>query len=221
MALINPTLGEMRGSVAGNTFSRNKGGTYVRLRGTPTNPNSTRQQVVRSILADLSQYWSSDLSAQEREDWGTWAQEHPVLNKLGQSIYLSGLDWFIKINSRLVDSATAILDEPPIGAGPGSLATLTVAFASATTLTVTFTPTPCPAGTRVQLFCSLPLGVGTQPNFRQMRLVGYSAAAAASPVVMTLPFSFQIGNRIVCYATLIDAEGQIAGYLRAEATRAA
>lgn len=219
MAIISPIHGEMRGSIGGSTWSRNRGGQYVKQRATPVNPNSSRQQVVRSILATLAQAWGG-LTTAEREAWNTYAQENPVLNSLGQEIYLTGLDWFVKINSRLSDAGDTLLDEPPIGPGPGSLSTLSIAFTDATTITVTFTP-GLAADERLQVWTSLPQGTGTSPNFKQCRLAGYTAAEAESPASVTLPFSFQIGERAVVYVAIIDDEGITGGYLRAEATRAA
>ncbi|GAH13494.1 unnamed protein product, partial [marine sediment metagenome] len=39
---------QMSGSIAGNTFARNRYGNYVRARTKPINPNSDRQVVVRA-----------------------------------------------------------------------------------------------------------------------------------------------------------------------------
>jgi hypothetical protein len=207
----------MRGSIGGSTWSRNKGGMYVRQRAVPTNPNSVRQQAVRAIVATLSQGWAT-LSAAFQEEWRTYAQEHPVLNSLGQTIYLTGMDWFVKINSRLIDAGAASISEPPIGGGPGSLATIDATFASGTTISIAFTPTPA-TGNRLVTWCSLPQNLGTSPNFRQCRLAGYSALAPASPVVVTMPFTYQIGNRVVVYVSQMDATGLMGGYLRDVATR--
>jgi hypothetical protein len=215
MAIYSPILGELRGSIGGNTFSRNKGGVYVRQRGVPTNPNSTRQQVVRSLVATYAQYWGGVLDADERAAWNTYAQEHPVLNSLGQEIYLTGLDWYVKINTRLADAALTPLTEPPVEEGPGSLATITPTLTSPAGLSLAFAPV-LEEDECIVCWASLPQKGGTMPNFRQCRLVGYSAVAQATPAVFVTPFTYQVGERAVIYATRMDEEGQLGGFLKSE-----
>lgn len=61
---------QVGGSIGGATAARAKGGVdYLRARVAPTNPNTVRQQVVRTALSLLSSAWRNTLSATERLSW--------------------------------------------------------------------------------------------------------------------------------------------------------
>lgn len=81
--------GQMSGSVGGVTASHNRAGQYLRNRTKPVNPNTIPQQNARNRFAAASAAWASLTDAQ-REAWQSYANQTPVLNKLGESITLSG-----------------------------------------------------------------------------------------------------------------------------------
>jgi len=217
MAIFKPIHGQMRGRIGANVWSHNKGGDYVRVGTAPTNPNTVRQQEARSYLGDLAQAWTTVLTSAQRGNWKTYAQNHPVENALGQEIYLTGLNWYVKINARLWDTGDALLTNPPVGGGPGALTTLSIDVSAATTIDVTYTAA-LGAAERMQLWSSLPGSAGASPNFKQCRLVGYSAQAAASPIAFTSPFGIQSGDTVVVFAAILDDEGLIGPYLSADDT---
>ena len=66
------------------------------------------------------------------------------------------------------------------------------------------------------MFMSLPQSGAAQPNFKQARIVGYSAAAQASPWAATTPFSITSGQTVVFWGAILDDEtGLISPFLRA------
>jgi len=89
----------MSGSIAGDTFARNRYGNYVRARTKPVNPNSTLQVAARSALAYLTEYWSDTLTGAQRTAWNLYGTNVAMKNKLGESIKLSGFNHFIRSNS--------------------------------------------------------------------------------------------------------------------------
>jgi len=96
---LTPTLGgALSGSLGGLTASHNKGGQYLRRRSVPTNPNTARQQQVRAALATLTQAWNSTLSDSERQAWRDYAASVTRTDKLGQTITLSGQQWYVASN---------------------------------------------------------------------------------------------------------------------------
>lgn len=97
---VLPTMGSMySGSLRGLTASHNKGGLYFRGRTIPTNPNTSRQQTMRSIVNGLMQLWSDVLSDPQRQAWRDYAANVPVTDSLGQTMTLSGINWLVKTNS--------------------------------------------------------------------------------------------------------------------------
>lgn len=207
-AIILPTLGSLRGSIGDLTFSHNKGGDYCRLRSTPTNPNSSRQQSTRAHLGMCAAYWSNDLDPAERAQWTLYASLNDWINALGQTIKLTGLDWFCMLNARLLDAGIAIVDTPDDPSAPNGFLTMAMTIASATTVDIAFTP-GLPGGGAVQLWGSGPIGEGQNPNFRQMRLVGYSPADQATPWTATLPWTMQANTDLKVYAAIMSEYGRI------------
>lgn len=96
MKFTSPVYSAVSGSVAGLTYSHNAGGMYSRARAVPTNPNSTRQQIMRMYLDTVVTYWTETLSEAERESWRVYAANVPVMDKLGQTINLSGQQMFVR-----------------------------------------------------------------------------------------------------------------------------
>lgn len=211
-AIYTPTLGEMRGKIGSLVFSRNKGGTYCRLRATPTNPNSARQQATRNWIGWCATSWESVLTEAEREQWREWAETHSSTNTLGQTVFLTALDWYTKVNTRILDYAGTPITVPDDLSAPDPLLTMVLALPLATTCTITFTDA-LPAGERLVLWGTGPIGGGQNPNFRQCRLIGYSAAAAASPVTFTLPYTLGDGSKLKVYCGVCSARGRVSTFL--------
>lgn len=214
-AIFIPILGVLRGKVGANIFSHNRGGDYIRRLVAPTNPNSTRQQTMRTFLGTLATLWSSVLTPAQREAWNTWADNQAKEGPLGNSINWTGLNGFISCNAHLLDSGDTRIDDPPIVVAPTGLLTLAIDISAATTGDVVFTGTPLAANHKLVTFMSLPQSGAAQPNLKQCRIVGYSAAAQASPWAMTLPFSVQSGQTVVFFTAIMDDEtGLFSPFLR-------
>lgn len=213
-AIALPILAQLRGRLAANVWSHNKGGDYVRLGTPPTNPNTSRQQTTRTILGTYSARWVSLLTQDQRDAWDVYAAGHPIKNSLGQDILISGLAWYVKCNARLSDAGLAGTPDPPVFGAPVGFETLACDISAVTTVDVTFTGT-LGADEAMQLWTSLPVSLGSSPNLAQCRLAGYSALAQASPWAATLPHSFQTGQRGVFYAAKLGEEGLISAHLQA------
>lgn len=207
MAKFLAILGSLSGSIGDNTFSHNKGGPYVRKRGTPTNPNSTKQQAARAILATLSGNWAS-LTDVQRAGWADYAALSQYVDPLGTSFNLSGQQMFVALNSRLLGAGTTASATAPTGTGPDQYLTLTPTLTAPSTISMAFTATPLGAGERMALWTTLPASAGRDPNFAQARLVGYSAAAAASPASFTTPYPMATGQVVNLFVARVDAAGR-------------
>lgn len=123
MALVKYGGGilEIRGSIGGQTHSKNRYGNYIRQRTKPVNPNSSAQQAVRADLAYLVEQWSSQLTSVQRAAWAVYAASITMLNKLGESIKLTGFNHFIRSNVSLLNSAlTYVADGPVVLSLPGT-----------------------------------------------------------------------------------------------------
>jgi hypothetical protein len=109
----------MSGSIAGNTFARNRFGNYVRSRTKPVNPRSTAQANVRTNLAFCTNRWHSFLVAGQRAGWDAYAAAVAMKNKLGDTTFITGFNHYIRSNvlrkiqlDTVVDAGPAILSLP-------------------------------------------------------------------------------------------------------------
>lgn len=117
MALFQPILGNLSGSIGGNVFAHNQGGKYVRVRSVPTNPNTTEQQAVKALMDNLNQTWKVTLVQAQRDGWANYAANTPVVDSLGEQRFLSGRAWYLGTNiltQRFNVSAPQVFNVPLI-----------------------------------------------------------------------------------------------------------
>lgn len=113
---------QVSGSVGGLTYAHAKGGTmYSRARALPADPQTAFQLQVRGILAGLVNFWTDVLTSGQRNSWEQYAGNVPVTNALGDSILLSGQNWYIGANTpraqaavKLGTSLSPIADAPTV-----------------------------------------------------------------------------------------------------------
>lgn len=99
MALFKSTvLAQISGSVNGITFAHGPGGAYARNRSLPSNPGTDRQDQVRTAMAAISQAYRSVLTEPQRNAWTAYGQSLAVINRLGDTIKLSGIAAFNRVN---------------------------------------------------------------------------------------------------------------------------
>lgn len=96
------------GSRASETFSRNRGGQYVRAR-------NGRGGLGDSQFATLAGLWQSTLTDSQRFAWNAFAEGREVQGKLGQTISLSGWQWFCRVNRSLLTIGPGLRADPPDG----------------------------------------------------------------------------------------------------------
>lgn len=135
MALVKYGGGivQFSGSIAGNTFARNRSGNYVRSRTKPTNPNTARQNAVRGFLSTLTDRWSQTLTANQRTAWNDYGQNVVMKNKLGEDTKFTGFNHYIRSNTWRLDLGQATIDDGPvIYEVPAKDGTVTVGFSEAT-----------------------------------------------------------------------------------------
>ena len=128
MALVKfgPGIVDARGSVAGVVFSKNSTSHYMRARTIPVNPRSTvcklnndhgfaSQSKIKAAMAALTVRWSSVLTSNQRAAWELYGSNVSVLNKLGESIKISGMNHFLRCNViRYAHYSSAFDDGPTI-----------------------------------------------------------------------------------------------------------
>lgn len=220
MALIKYGLGitQISGSQGGTTFARNRYGNYTRAKTKPVNPNSVSQVLARSAVGALTQRWRVSLSAAQRTAWQTYANAVAMKNKLGETIYLSGFNHYIRSNSYLSYTGVAEIDAgPTVLALPEKDPTLAVAISVATQqISVTFDnalPWANEDGGFLIIYQGEPQNATRNffagPWKYCYRIEGDSVAPPASPGAISVQYTAVLGQKSWVYARVFRADGRL------------
>lgn len=184
---------DVRGSQNGLTFSRNKGGAYVRQKVSPVQPNTPAQRLVRQNFSTNTKLWSGTMTAAERAAWMAYALTYPYTNVFGDSSVLTGLAMSVAKNQVLAQVLVAPILTPPVDNSVTAIPTPSAATINHTTPTMSIT-TPAqaaPADTDYYVFATPGLPAGRNPSEATYRFIGNFAPVAAgvtvgvSPTLMT------------------------------------
>lgn len=136
MALIRSSLlSDISGSIGGTTYSRARGGAYARNRSVPINPKTALQEANRDLFSSISTQWGT-LTGPQIDAWNVSAHAYPQLNRLGETYYPSGRQFFMMCNRNLsLISQPVQVDAPP----PDALPALPVGVPSVQITVDTFT----------------------------------------------------------------------------------
>ena len=216
----------MAGKMAGNVFARNRSGSYVRAWAKPVNPQTGRQEVARNIVAFLAQQWRETLTELQRQAWNTYASNVSMLNKLGESINLSGFNQYVRSNSVVL-----LMGFPQVDDGPAiqSLAGTDPTFAVAATaddqnIAITFDDTldwvdEDEAG--LEILVGNPqqqtINFFNGPFRFADGLEGDSITAPVTGDEIVSPFTLTEGQKLFVEARIVRADGRISNRFRAPA----
>lgn len=73
--ILSSLIGDLRGSIGGQTYSRNKAGAFIRQRVKPVNPQTVRQQTARYRFGNMSIIYQN-LSTAAKDCWEVFARTH-------------------------------------------------------------------------------------------------------------------------------------------------
>jgi len=208
---------EMSGSLAGITASHGRGGQYFRARARPVNPSSSFQQTVRAIFGNLASAWVATLTGALRSAWDSYGDSVEVTDRMGESRKLTGLNWYIAMNTPRMQAGGARLDAAPIIYSMAACTPPTIVSATASTevLSVGFTNTDqwCgEVGGKLLVYTAPPTSQSVTPSPKSWRYQGNVPGAVSpptSPLPFTSQFPFGVGQRVWVATRAILADGRI------------
>lgn len=215
MKIKSALITQASGSVGGMTASRNRGGMYLRSRAIPTDPNTFSQQIARALLGFISNAWAGLTDAQ-REAWALYAANVPKIDALGDSISLSGQQWFVACNTVRLRAGKPVVEDGPTTYTRAGLTPPVITAADDTPqVAFTFTNTDEWAnavGGGLSMQIGRPQGAGIA-FFRGPWLFADSidgaAVAPASPGTIASPFAITEGQKVWVRFTAFTADGRI------------
>ncbi len=223
MLFKSPIFSQVSGSSAGNTFSHNRGGLYVRARTVPVNPNSPAQNQVRVRLAALMNRWTNILTQAQRDEWDTYALNVPLPGPLGDLRNAGGTGMFIRGNTPRLQAALAPADAGPAIFALGEFTEITAFAPLAATNAVGFAFSNTDAwanelGGAMLVFASRPQQPAknyfTGPYRFVDKILGDDITPPSSPFSPISPFPFVVGQRIFLRVNIVRADGRLANSQR-------
>ena len=108
-------VSDIRGSIAGNTFSRNANGAYMRNRTVGYNANTAKQQAVRQTFGALARLWKT-LTAAQKQSFQDQVTNYTYTNRLGETATYTAFQLFVKVANQLasVGVAPVLLMQAPV-----------------------------------------------------------------------------------------------------------
>lgn len=212
------------GSIGGLTASHNRGGQYLRARTIPTNPGSAAQVALRAIFGGLSIAWQT-LTDLQREAWTTYAIAVPVTDPLGDSMFLTGHQMYVRCNTQRVQAGLARVDDGPVEFSLAALSPVSVLASEATqTLLIVFDNTD---GWAIIDDGALLLYPSRQkaPTINFFKgpyrfagtVLGNTALPPTSPdTTIAVPFEVTEGNKIFARVVAVEPDGRISAVQRTE-----
>ena len=191
--LPGPTVAEVRGSIGGTVYSRNRYGAYMRNRAKPVVSTTEFATSAKARMSAATQAWSG-LTDTQRASWNNFAASNPVPGSLGIPVVLTGHAAFVGSYCRAVFASLTPLDVAPIVHAPEPLTTLSLTGdVGAGDVTAVFTATPLGATDRLWLQVCVTQSVGINYVQNLLKLCVPAAAATASPYVFDTELTARIG----------------------------
>ena len=220
---LGDVVGQASGSLRSSTYSHNRYGAYIRNRAIPTNPNSARQSTVRTLMQVLAALWGGTLTPEQRADWTAYGANVPVINRLGESINLTGLNMYIRSNlPRIVAGLDRVDDGPAIFSLPETDGTVAFSYtADDQQISVVFDDGMdwCDVtGSALLIYTGIP--VNPTRNFFNGpfrfadSIDGNSVTPPSSADEVTSPFNIQEGQLVYSKARITLVDGRLSSFFR-------
>jgi len=223
MIFKSQVLTQASGSVGGLTYSHNRGGMYTRARATPTNPGSPLQSAIRQIMGDLAKRWSNVLTPGQRVAWTLYADNVPLINKLGEAKSIPGLAMYVRCNTPRVQATLAVVDDgPTLYTLPNFTAPVMTIDEAGQECSLAYTATDAWAielGGAMLLQLSRPQNPSINYFKNPYRFAGHEAGLVVpptSPLVVDVPFPVVEGQKIFGFVRVCMADGRLSEPFRAD-----
>lgn len=219
-------LTQASGSVNGLTFSRNAGGAYIRSRTLPVNPNTPLQQIIRQLLLQLVGLWGGVLTAADRLGWATYSTNVPMLNALGDSRPIGGMQNYIRSNVSRLMVGLPRQDKAPQIFNTGDYTAPTVTSITApSAISLAFAASDEWAnetGSALIISASRPqnptINFFKGPYQFAGAVLGDSATPPTSPAALTSPFAYAAGQQAFLFGRVTRSDGRLSSPFRLAGT---
>lgn len=191
--LFSALISDMRNKLNGSVFAKNRGGSYLRTKVTPVNPQTVAQVAARNKLTQFSQSWRS-LTEAQREAWKAAVDQWSTTDVFGSSVTPSGSALYIRLNINIANAGGTAINTPPLPVGADALGTLEVAAdVSDNSIELTLDIATVPAGHALYIEATAQMSPGISNANSKFRHVQTAAAATTSPIDIVTAYTTKFG----------------------------
>jgi len=202
---------EARGRVGGLMYNTWRGLHYVKSQTAPAQPRSQAQLAIRAICVAMARVWGTKTAA-SRTDWNSYAAVHPETDGMGSPKRLSGMNWFVRLASRMTFYGLVPATAPPSAAPPSS-PLLFAAANGASSSVITWT-SPGGTATLMEIYAQGPLSQGRAGKLANAKYRVHLAAEGATVTITPLsPGKWAFWGRFA-----LEADGQVSPWVTDDAT---
>lgn len=193
--LMNPLMAsEARGRVGGTVYNTWRGTRYAKQQTAPAQPRSSRQLQIRAWCTYLVRLWQT-IGAANIVLWNNYAVAHPEIDWTNSPKRITGLNWFVRCNLRLLDLTKTVITAPPTSPAPGALTTFNAAD-GADDIVLTWDAT-ADWGDYVDIFIHGPHSAGVQAKIQSAKHNSYAQGPSGTATIAGVPAgSYTIWARI-------------------------
>lgn len=199
--------GMASGSVGSLTASRNRAGAIMRRRAKPVSPRSPSQTFQRYAFAKMNRNFLNLTQAQQTE-WDLFGDNNAVTNKLGQTIYNTGINWYTALSTRLFRANVSIASTPPLNANPTFLPYVSISQAAPGGNIICEFDTSFSLANRVWVYGTEALPQSRQFKSNSMRLVTIYKNVLSSASLILKSSPVEDGTAYQYETRSVDAHGR-------------
>lgn len=111
--LTTAVVADIRQRIGGFAFQATLGGIAVRTTPAQKNNSGPPSNAYRAIVQTVAQAWNAQLTQSDRDAWTAAAGSNPVKDVFGNSITLSGFDFFMHVNAKVLSVNGTLNLVPP------------------------------------------------------------------------------------------------------------
>jgi hypothetical protein len=207
-------IAEIRGSIAGNTYTRNSYGSVIRQKVTPVNPNTAAQSATRSGFGTVSGLWRL-LTASDQAAFNAVAPDYTRTNIFGDNVPLTGQSLFMKLSNQLTNLGLAITNAaiPPLTVSSPSFSAVEIDKSSNTIVVADLSATS--ATEVIGIYATSPQSGGKtffgRSQYRLIDVLPVSSASADLDITGAYrdtfgvePAGLTLGNKIAVFARRVS-----------------
>lgn len=220
-------IAEVRNKLGGSVFARNRGGSYVRTKVTPLNPQSGAQVSARNLLTSLAQAFRS-LSQDQITAWNNAVTQWQTTDIFGDLVSPTGLALYVRLNANITNAGGTVIDTPPSPVGADALTSLSLTAAvTGDVFDVDFAPAAVPADHTMYVEGTPMLSPGINNANSRFRFIAAVGTAAASPQDLFTEETTKFGSLVAGQKVYVRAKfinkitGEVSLSLKASAIVAA